>query len=144
MVRRDFLFGAVLGLGMCIEAFSGGLRDFVRVEGDQLVEAGKPFRFISWNIPNLHLVEDYIPFEDANATGWRLPDDFEIEDALATVRQMGGTVVRTYVLSVRADNLAPGIPRHVLGPGLFNEEAFRTLDRVLQKADQPGPIWADY
>ena len=45
-------------------------RDFVRVQGDQLVEDGKPFRFISWNIPNLHLVEDYIPFEPpVSATG---------------------------------------------------------------------------
>jgi mannan endo-1,4-beta-mannosidase len=110
--------------------------DFIRVHGDQLVEDGKPFRFISWNIPNLHLVEDNIPFADVNGTGWRLPDRFEITDALATVRQMGGQVVRTYVLSVLRTNDAPGVPRHVLGPGQFNEEAFRALDQVLQIANE--------
>ncbi len=112
--------------------------DFIRVRGDQLVEDGKAFRFISWNIPNLHLVEDNIPFADANGTGWRLPDRFEITDALGTVRQMGGQVVRTYVLSVQRTNDAPGVPRHVLGPGRFNEEAFRALDQVLQIANEQG------
>ncbi len=113
-------------------------RDFVRVQGDQLVENGRPFRFLSWNIPNLHLVEDNVPFADAAATGWRLPDPFEVTDALATVRQMGGQVVRTYVLSVRRPQDPPGVPRHVLGPGQFNEEAFRALDLVLQVANQQG------
>jgi hypothetical protein len=116
-------------------------QDFVRVQGDQLVEGGKPLRFISWNIPNLHLVEDYLPFEAANpnvAFGWRWPDRFEITDALGTVRQMDGAVARTYVLSVRRNEDAPGMPRHVLGPGKFNEEAFRALDLVLQIANEQG------
>ncbi len=52
----------LLGLASTLPAESR-FRDFIRVQGDQLVEEGKPFRFISWNIPNLHLVEDYVPFE---------------------------------------------------------------------------------
>jgi len=112
--------------------------DFIRVQGDQLLEDGKPFRFISWNIPNLFLVEDHIPFTETNVTGWRLPDRFEITDALATVRQMGGQVVRTYVISVQRANDAQGIPCHVLGPGRFNEKAFRTLDQALQIANEQG------
>jgi hypothetical protein len=67
-----------------------------------------------------------------------LPDEFEIRDGLMTVRQMGGTVVRTYVLSVVRTNDPPGTPRHVLGPGQFNEEAFRELDLVLQVANEQG------
>ena len=51
---------------------------------------------------------------------------------------MGGTVVRTYVLSVRRTNDSPDVPRHVLGPGQFNEEAFRALDQVLQVANEQG------
>jgi len=122
-------------------------KDFVRVQGDQLVAGGRPFRFLSWNIPNLHLVEDNIPFEPPAAAtgqtsrslaGWRWPDRFEISDALATVRQMGGTVVRTYVLSVRRAQDSPDEPRHVFGPGQFNEEAFRALDQVLQVANEQG------
>lgn len=113
-------------------------RDFVRVQGDQLIENGQPYRFLSFNIPNLHLVEDYVPFADPAATGWRLPDRFEIADALGSIRQMGGQVVRTYVLSVRRPQDPPEIPRHVLGPGQFNEEAFRALDLVLQVANEQG------
>ena len=62
------------------------------------MEGDKPYRFISFNIPNLHLVEDNMAFAEENP--WRLPDRFEIFDALASVRQQGGQVVRTYVLSV--------------------------------------------
>ena len=111
-------------------------QDFVKVTGDQLTEGGQPFRFLSFNIPNLHLVEDNVTFAGQNT--WRLPDRFEITDALATIKQMGGQVTRTYVISVQRTNDAPGEPRHVLGPGKFNEEAFRALDLVLQVANEQG------
>ena len=109
---------------------------FITVRGDQLMDGEKPFRFISFNIPNLLLVEDNVPFAEENP--WRLPDKFEINDALATVAQMGGTVARTYVISVQRTNDAPGTPRHVLAPGKFNEAAFRTLDEVLAAANRTG------
>lgn len=112
------------------------LQDFITVHGDQLFEGNRPFRFISFNIPNLLLIEDNVAFAQTNP--WRLPDRFEITDALATVRQMGGTVARTYVISVRRTNDPPDEPKHVLGPGRFNEEAFRTLDLVLQVANEQG------
>ena len=109
---------------------------FVKVSGDQLTEGGAPYRFLSFNIPNLHLVEDNVSFTGQNP--WRLPDRFEITDALATIKQMGGQVARTYVISVQRTNDGPDVPRHVLGPGKFNEEAFRALDLVLQVANEQG------
>ena len=112
------------------------LHDFITVRGDQLMEGDKPLRFISFDIPNLLMVEDNVPFAVENP--WRLPDRFELTDALATVRQMGGTVVRTYVITVLRPDDAPGTPRHVLGPGKFNEEAFRSLDMALQIANEQG------
>jgi mannan endo-1,4-beta-mannosidase len=112
------------------------LTHFVTAKGDQLMEDGQPFRFISFNIPNLHLVEDNLVFDNDNA--WRWPDTFEITDALASVHQQGGRVVRTYVLSVIRTNDPPGVPRHVLGPGRFNEDGFRALDHVLQIANRIG------
>jgi hypothetical protein len=115
---------------------ASALHDFITVRGDQLFEGDRPFRFISWDIPNLQLIEDNVAFAETNP--WRLPDRFELTDALATVRQMGGTVVRTYVLSVIRTNDAPGVPRHVLGPGKFNEEAFRALDLAVQVANEQG------
>src|SRR5215471_18459023 len=113
-----------------------GFKDFITARGDQLYEGNTPFRFISWNIPNLQMIEDNVPFTGPNP--WRLPDQFELVDALATVHQLGGTVVRTYVLSVRRADDLPGTPRHVLGPGKFNEEAFRELDLAVQIANEQG------
>jgi hypothetical protein len=113
-----------------------GLERFITVQGDQLMDGSQPFRFISFDLPNLQMIEDNMPFTETNF--WRLPDQFELTDALATVRQMGGTVVRTYVLSVMRTNDLPGTPRHVLGPGKFNEEAFRELDLALKIANEQG------
>ena len=132
------LFSAVLLVFLaCTPARADSvLHDFVTVGGDQLMEGDKPFRFISFDIPNLLLIEDNVPFAVANP--WRLPDRFELTDALATVRQMGGTAVRTYVISVRRTNDTPDMPRHVLGPGKLNEEAFRSFDLALQIANEQG------
>lgn len=146
-MKRILLSIAVLALATTLNTLHAAsqFRDFVRVDGDQLVEGGKPFRFISWNIPNLHLVEDNVPFEldgpgaKPNAVlGWRWPDRFEITDALSTVRQMNGRVARIYVLSVQRTQDSTNIPRHVLAPGRFNEEGFRALDQVLKIANEQG------
>lgn len=136
-MKTILISAASLSLAASLQAGSQ-FNDFIRVRGDQLIEHGKPFRFISWNIPNLHLAEDNLSFEDMRASGWRSPNRFEITDALASVRQMGGTVARTYVLSVRRPGDSPDKPRHVFGPGQFSEAAFRTLDEVLQIANEQG------
>ncbi len=39
-----------------------------------------------------------MPFTQENP--WRLPDQFEINDALDTMQQLGGTVTRSYVIAV--------------------------------------------
>src|SRR5580658_513845 len=93
------------------------LQNFITARDGQLYDGDKVFRFISFDIPNLLLIEDNVPFTQPNP--WRLPDAFEINDALQTVAAMGGTVARTYVISVQRTNDAPGTPRHVLGPGEF-------------------------
>ncbi len=144
MYHSIALLLAVLQLGLAATAVAaeppshakadvGGFDRFVTRRGDQLLNGAQPLRFISFNIPNLHYVEDNMAF--AAATPWRLPNTFEIADALTSVRQMGGNVVRTYTLSVRRSQ-APNIPVHVLGPGQFNEDAFRALDRVVQQANR--------
>ncbi|TWU29253.1 cellulase family glycosylhydrolase [Bythopirellula polymerisocia] len=112
------------------------VRHILSSKGDQLYDGDQPFRFISFNIPNLHLIEDSFSFSDPNP--WRWPNEFELVDALESVRQMGGTVVRTYVLSVHRDGSDMGSHVHVRAPGDFNEEAFRVLDKVLQIAGERG------
>lgn len=110
--------------------------EFVRAEGDRLLVGEREFRFMSFNIPNLHLVEDNFSFTKTNP--WRWPNEFEIRDALESIRQMGGKATRIYVLSVRREGSDMGEHVYVRGPGDFNEQAFRVLDKVLQVANEKG------
>lgn len=127
---------SLTGLVLLLLSASGlaQFANFVTRKGDKLYDGEKQVRFISLNTPNLHYLEDYLPFEGTNP--YRLSDEFEIRDALKTVGQLGGKVTRIYVPSVRREDDAPGVIRHVEGPGRFNEEAFRNLDKVLQLANE--------
>lgn len=138
-MRRAFAILAVVSIHFSAMAHSHSAdppMSFVTRDGDQLIADGKPLRFISFNIPNLLVVEDAYSFTSPNP--WRWPDEFEIEDALESVRQMGGQVVRTYVISVAREGSDMGDTVHVFAPGKFNEEAFRTLDKVLEIANRKG------
>ena len=68
------------------------------------------------------MVEDNVPFAEENP--WRLPDKFEINDALETLRQLGGTVTRSYVITVVKTNDLPGTPRHVLATRKIQRGSF--------------------
>jgi hypothetical protein len=92
--------------------------------------------FISFNVPNLHYIEDVGRFDTLERQ--RLPDPYEIRDALETIRLMGGTVVRIYVLSVRKGTDPVDVVRHVMAPRQFNEAAFVSLDRVMATAAELG------
>ncbi|MEN6424187.1 MAG: hypothetical protein ABFE13_02400 [Phycisphaerales bacterium] len=109
-----------------------GFDNFIRRDGDVLKDGDRVFRFLSFNIPNLHYVEDDMRFDCGMP--FRLPDQFEIDDALGTIEQMGGQVVRCYTLSLKKPGDPAGLPRYVLGPGQFNEDAFTALDRVIATA----------
>lgn len=113
-----------------------GFEHFITVQDDKLMDGENKFRFISCNIPNLHYVEDNMKFD--KTIPFRFPDEFEIRDALESIQQMGGQVVRTYTLSVRREDDPDGMPRHVLNPGEFNEEGFIALDKCLQVANELG------
>jgi hypothetical protein len=112
------------------------LQNFITARGGKLFDGEKEFRFISFDIPNLLEIEDNVAFTNENP--WRLPDEFEINDALETIRSLGGTATRTYVITVERTNDTPEIPRHVLAPGKFDELGFRALDQVLAAANRTG------
>jgi mannan endo-1,4-beta-mannosidase len=126
------LFSGVAGTS----ASADEMEHFVTRSGDQLMVGDKSYRFISVNIPNLLVIEDAFSFAGKNP--WRWPDEFEIDDALESVRQMGGQVVRTYVISVYREGSDMGKTVHVFAPGEFNEEGFKTLDKVLEIAHRKG------
>ncbi len=110
--------------------------EFVTAKTDKLMEGDKQLRFVSYNIPNLLYIEDYFPFNTSSP--WRLPTAYEIRDALKTIKIAGGKVARIYTLSVRRKGESKNIIRYIEGPGKFNEKAFRTLDKVLQIANEEG------
>jgi hypothetical protein len=83
---------------------------FLTRQGSLLFEGeGKPFRFMSFNVPNLHFIEDTgivypwwapasvpaVSFVNAS-----IPLPYEQEDALSSLSQLGGRVVRTYTLGI--------------------------------------------
>lgn len=110
--------------------------NYINTNNDKLMDGDEELRFISFNTPNLHYIEDYLNFDAPSP--WRLPDEFEIRDALLTIKELGGKVTRMYVLSVRKPGESKKIIRHVEAPGVFNEEAFRALDKVMQIANEVG------
>ncbi len=113
-----------------------GLAGFVRVEGTALRDDAGPIRFVSFNVPNLLVIEDAFGF--GRPSPWRWPDEFELNDAFASLRQMGATVTRSYVITVRRTDGDMGEFVHVRGPGDFNEDAFQAMDRMLAAANRAG------
>jgi hypothetical protein len=129
----------LLGLGMLIApppARAAGFEHFITAREGRLFEGAQPYRFLSFNIPNLTYTEDDLRFTQVNSFRW--PTTYEIDDALGTIKQMGGRVARSYVLSVAKTNDPAGMPRHILGPGQLNEEAMVVLDEVLASANRQG------
>lgn len=100
--------------------------EFITRRGDKLYEGDKEFRFLGLAAPTLHQNEGQLRHDFSN----RFPDEFEIRDTLVSLQQMGCTATRCFSLSVRhtGDN---NVPVYIEGVGQYNEEAFRTLDRVL-------------
>jgi hypothetical protein len=109
---------------------------FVTARDGRLFDGDRELRFISFNIPNLNYVEDEFGFETTQP--YRLPDEYEIRDALETVRQMGGQVVRTYTIPVRRLQDPEDVPTYLLSPGELDETSMQAMDRVLAVAGEVG------
>lgn len=117
-------------------AWGKGFDHFVTAEGNVLKDGDKPFRFISFNVPTLNYQEDVMAFKETNP--YRLPNEYEMRDVFATVKEMGGRVVRIYTIPVRNANFPSEAPTYVEAPGVFNEEAFRVTDKMLALAHEYG------
>ncbi len=104
---------------------------FVTRSGLQLAIGGRrQFRFGGANIEWLG-VAGYGPFDPS---GPHLPSHYEIDDAMATARELGATVVRSQTMgdSVGCDAcIEPAL-------GRFNEDAFERIDYALASARRNG------
>jgi hypothetical protein len=103
-------------------------KNFITRNGSVLMDGDKEFRFFALASSNLHQNEEQILPDNSN----RFPDEFEIRDTLITIRQMGGTATRCFTLSVRNKGDKQEVPVYIEGIRQYNEDAFRTLDKVLQ------------
>src|SRR5580698_904196 len=108
---------------------------FVKRRGSRLYVAGKPFRFTGGNTEWLGL-ENYGPNHSTSIPlgSERYPTHFEVNDALATLHEMGATVVRAQTLGDTigcSKCLEPTL-------GHFNKAAFRHMDWVVADARRYG------
>ncbi len=110
--------------------------NYITRTGSKLYDGDDEFRFLSVNIPTLWYIEDDWSFEQEDP--YRLPTEFEIRDVLGAVEQMGGSVVRGYTIPVRNTDYPKGSVTFVEAPGVFNEEAFRTMDLAVAVAGEKG------
>jgi hypothetical protein len=114
-------------------AQAGRLEHFITRRGNKLMDGDKVFRFIGAANTD---IRGYCqsPWYDVP------PTEYELRDAFETMRQMGQQAVRTYTFGVRTSRESDigHIAKHVIGPRVYNEEAFRSFDKMLQIADEYG------
>ncbi len=112
-----------------------GFERYITRQGARLMDGDTEFRFIGANMPGLVVPYDFtlrLPERMALPTPW------EIEDAFKTLDRMNLRVVRTWNLPMRGPVEAAQPWHYVLGPGQFNEEAFKTIDHTLALANKYG------
>ncbi|WP_274649063.1 cellulase family glycosylhydrolase [Paenibacillus humicola] len=85
------------------------------------MDGGTEFRFIGTNAPFL---------------GRTWGDPAEFEDEIRAASQSGINVIRLYPFEVKMSSDPAGTYRHVMGPGNFNDSAFRLFDKILQLANR--------
>jgi mannan endo-1,4-beta-mannosidase len=120
------------GLALLLFLFmsTGYSKPFITKHQDELMEGSKKFRFFALATSNLHQNEEQLHADYSN----RFPDEYEIRDTLLSLHQMGGTATRCFPLSYKAEG--NDVPVYVEGLGVYNEQAFRTLDKVFQVANE--------
>lgn len=110
-----------------------GFDRYITRRGAKLYDGDREFRFFGANMPGLVLPYDWTLYLPERL---QLPTAWEQEDAFKTLDQMNLRVVRTWNLPMRRPSEAPASWHYVLGPGKFNEEAFRTIDNLFALANR--------
>lgn len=149
-LKYPFLLVLFLSITICAESVNNtGFSNFITRHNDTLFDGDTIFRFISFNVPNLHLLEDNFPFTEEN--NWTLPTTFEIRDAMQSVKDAGGTVIRQYCFRIHRSHEPDFLPKHVTAHRQYYEPSFKVMDTVLTLANEygirliipflEGPVW---
>jgi ribosomal protein S28E/S33 len=128
---KTVLMGAVMLAGAA--GAEQTFERFITRDGNRLMDGETEFRFMGANMPGLVLPYDFTVRLPERMT---LPTAWEQEDAFKTLARMGLRVVRTWNLPIRAPDETAQPWHYVLAPGQFNEEAFKTFDRLLALANR--------
>lgn len=116
-----------------------GFDHFITRDGDRLVDGDHPFRWISVNAPDsFQIISNYRFDAEHPAARYRLPDDYELRDCVRSVRQLGGRVMRTFVITVHRGPAPESAFDLSTDPATPNEAALRVLDRLLQTCNEEG------
>jgi len=115
------------------KASPSGFSNFITREGNKLYDGDKVFRFAGANMPGIMLPYDFTLFLPERMN---LPTPWEQEDAFKTLKQMNAGVLRTWNLPIRKPNETQKPWHYVLGPGQFNEEAFKVVDSMFALANK--------
>lgn len=130
---------AAIGLARVPSAKADALEHFITARGDKLWHGDREFRYVSINLPDALQIICEQPFDgDFGATRFRLPDEYELRDGIETVRQLGGRVVRAFVITCHR-----GYDPHYMfdvapDPVRGNEPALLVLDKLLQICREEG------
>jgi len=122
-----------LFLLLFLTANAGAFENFITRKGNKLYDGDKEFRFMGANMPGLVLPYDWTLYLPERL---HLPTPWEQEDGFKTLDQMNLRVVRTWNLPIRRPDEEPKSWHYVLGPGQFNEEAFKCVDHLFALANQ--------
>lgn len=143
-VKRRLLFGFLLLFCVAVQLSAAfgqdapkGFDHFITRDGGRLMDGKNEFRFMGANMPGLVLPYDWTLYLPERL---HLPTPWEQEDAFKTLDQVNLRVVRLWNLPIRDPKETPaggGMTWHyVQGPGQFNEESFKVVDRLFALANK--------
>ena len=106
-------------------------------DGSRLLVDGKEWKAVGPNIYWLGLDENVVPpagepFDPSTRASY--PTKGRITDAMATVKALGGTMVRSHTLGVSVGNPLSVMPEL----GVVNEDAFDAIDWAVYQAGRYG------
>ena len=123
-------------LPVSTHAASVPFANYVTRSNDKLFDGPNELRFVSTNMPDVLQIITDTGFD--RTTSLRLPDSYELQDAVLTVKQMGGQVMRTFTITTQNGPSANHMFNVAASPVVPNEAALQVLDKLLQLCNQEG------
>jgi mannan endo-1,4-beta-mannosidase len=132
MRQKKILFSIISTLFFLLALNAFAFDHFIKRDGDKLKDGEKTFRFIAVNAPNIN--GHYDGYKNTNPSSGYIYDpmelSYEMEAHFKDMDQMGVTVTRNWGITV--NNGSGEFEALVEGPGVYNETAFRRIDKMLE------------